>query len=126
MSLGTVQYQTMLDIRNLLRRQVSQSQGISPQAYAELRAQCLYLADLVNDLNQDLDREKAWREWAEDTLRVRAEKLEIRGRNLANAEKYAEDLKAFYRPRDAAHLARIAELERENQALRAQAAGRAA
>lgn len=128
MALNTFEYQVLLDIRSNLR-QINRGQGqqgVSPQAYAEVRAHCLYLADAVDDLKRELDAAKAWRDWAEDALKIRAENEAIGDRNLARAEKYAEDLKAYYRPRDAGHLARIAELEKENEALRLRLMGRAA
>lgn len=128
MALNTFEYQVLLDIRSNLR-QINRGQGqqgVSPQAYAEVRAHCLYLADLVDRQRQELDRAAEWRDWAEDTLKVRAEKLQIRGENLASAEKYAADLDAWHEARAAEREKRIAELEKENEALRQRPVGRAA
>ncbi|GBQ21442.1 hypothetical protein AA12717_0884 [Gluconacetobacter sacchari DSM 12717] len=110
--MDTFEYKVLLDIRSNLR-QINRGQGqqgVSPQAYAEVRAHCLYLADLVDRQRQELDSAAAWRDWAEDTLKVRAE-------NLANAKKHAEDLDAWHEARAAEREKRIAELEKENEVL---------
>jgi len=65
MALNTFEYQVLLDIRSNLR-QINRGQGqqgVSPQAYAEVRAHCLYLADLVDRQRQELDRAAGWRGW---------------------------------------------------------------
>ncbi|GBQ81421.1 hypothetical protein [Asaia bogorensis] len=117
--MNTVEYQTLLEIRNATHRAAQAGKNTVPvELYREQQKELAGAQAYIAALQGQLADTKAQLKTAEDRARLNALNLDIQTENLANSEKLVEELRVYFRPK-------VARLEEENAALKQQLADKA-
>jgi len=112
--MNTVEYQTLLEIRNATHRAAQTGKNTVPvELYREQQKELAGAQAYIAALQGQLADTKAQLKTAEDRARLHKLREDVQTENLANSEKHLAELDAYHE-RNAARLsAEIADLKRQ-------------